>query len=128
VRPALADFVLVLHAAYVLFVVGGLLLIWIGYALRWQWVRLRWLRIAHLCAIVLVAVEAVIGMACPLTLLEDALRAQPSERGFVQRWLHAVLFWDWPVWVFTVLYVAFAAMVAATYVLLPPRQCNPSPT
>jgi hypothetical protein len=118
----LADLVLLVHFAYVAFVVGGLPLIWIGYAAGWPWVRKRWLRILHLCAMALVAVEAVIGVACPLTVIEDALRpAAAAQGGFIERWLHAVLFWDWPLWVFTTLYIGFTAVVAATYVLLPPN-------
>jgi polyferredoxin len=105
----------------VLFAVGGLVLIWVGYAMAWRWVRKRWLRILHFCAIALVAVEALIGAACPLTVLEDVLRpGEAADGGFIQRWLHAVMYWDWPLWVFTALYLAFAAVVAVTYVLLPP--------
>jgi len=44
----LADIVLVVHFAFVLFVVGGLVLIWIGVVLRWAWVRNFWFRVAHL--------------------------------------------------------------------------------
>jgi hypothetical protein len=107
----------------VLFVVGGLILIWAGYAVGWQWVRKRWLRIVHFGAITLVAVEALVGIACPLTVLEDALRpGTQGGAGFIQRWVHAVMYWDWPLWVFAVLYVGFAAVVALTYVLLPPRR------
>lgn len=112
-----------------LFVVGGLILVWIGYAAGWRWVRKRWLRILHFCAIALVAVEALIGMACPLTVLEDALRPGPAaDAGFVQRWLHAVLYWDWPLWGFTLMYIAFAAVVAVTYVVLPPAGRETSST
>jgi hypothetical protein len=119
--PWLADVVLVAHFGYVLFVVGGLVLIWVGYTASWRWVRRRWLRILHFCAIALVAVEALIGVACPLTLLEDALRPGASAAGgFIQRWLHAVLYWDWPAWLFTAIYIGFAGIVAATYILLPP--------
>jgi hypothetical protein len=39
----------------------------------------------------------------------------------VQRWLHALLFYDWPLWVFTAIYLSFAAVVAVTFILLPPR-------
>ena len=38
---------------------------------------------------------------CPLTIWEDALRGTSSEKGFIARWIHAWLFWDWPPWVFT---------------------------
>jgi hypothetical protein len=59
---------------------------------------------------------------CPLTVLEDLLRSgEGRDTGFVQRWLHAILYWDLPLWAFTAMYLAFAAAVAATFVLLPPR-------
>ncbi len=119
----LADLVLVLHFAYVLFVVGGLFAIWLGYALRWRWVRNRLFRTLHLAAIGLVAIEAIVGVMCPLTLLEDWLRPGAGDgRSFVQRWLHALLFYDWPLWVFTVLYAGFTTVVALTFVLLPPER------
>jgi hypothetical protein len=44
----------------------------------------------------------------------------------VQRWVHALLFYDWPFWVFNALYLSFAAIVALSYVLLPPTR-NPPP-
>jgi Protein of Unknown function (DUF2784) len=123
----LADVVLVLHFAYVLFVVGGLIAIWIGYALGWRWVRNRWFRVLHFAAIGLVAIEAVVGVFCPLTVLEDWLRPGGQSGGsFVQRWVHALLFYDWPFWVFNALYLSFAAIVALSYVLLPPTR-NPAP-
>ena len=60
-----ADFILIIHFLFVLFVVGGLALIWIGAAWGWLWVRNYWFRIAHLVAIAYVAVEAVLGVVCP---------------------------------------------------------------
>lgn len=119
----LADAVLIAHFAYVLFIVGGLLGVWLGYAVGWAWVRNRWFRIGHLAAIAVVALEALLGLMCPLTQLEDWLRqAAGANIGFVQRWRQAVLFCDWPVWVFTLLYVVFTALVALTYVLMPPTK------
>jgi uncharacterized protein DUF2784 len=118
---ALADAILVAHFAYVLFVVGGLLLIWLGCAAGWRWVRNWWFRVLHLAAISLVAVEAVIGLACPLTVIEDVLRpGAASRQGFVERWIHALMFFDWPAWVFTSAYLAFTAAVAVTFAVLPP--------
>jgi len=118
---ALADFILVIHFAYVLFVVGGLLLIWVGYGLGWRWVRNWWFRVLHFAAIGVVALEALVGVICPLTLLEDWLRpGVATETSFIQRWVQAWLFYDWPLWIFTALYFGFAAVVALTFVLLPP--------
>jgi len=119
----LADALLITHAAFVGFVIVGLLLIWIGAWRGWTWVHGFWFRTLHLAAIAFVALEALIGMACPLTALEDWLRTgADSQSGFVQRWLQRLLYWDLPAWVFTVAYVCFAAMVALTFALLPPRR------
>ena len=119
---ALADAILVLHAGFVLFVAGGLLATWIGLALDRPFARNRWFRGIHLAAIGFVVLESLLGMACPLTLWEDALRGRGTEAGFIERWVHAALFWSWPAWVFTALYVAFGLVVAATWWRFPPRR------
>lgn len=116
-----ADFILVLHAAFVAFVVGGLGAIWVGLALGQPWARNPWFRGLHLAAIAFVVVESVLGYLCPLTIWEDALRGTASEKGFIARWIHAWLFWDWPAWVFTSIYVAFGAAVAITWWKFPPQ-------
>jgi len=74
VDALLADVVLVVHFAFVLFVVGGFALILAGAALGWRWVRNRTFRYSHLAAIVFVAAESLVGMACPLTHWEHVLR------------------------------------------------------
>ena len=114
-RAFLADLILVVHFAFVLFVVGGLALTWIGAALGWRWVRDFRFRMAHLAAIVFVAAESIVGIWCPLTIWEDALRGAHAEKSFVARWVHRVLFYDFPEWVFTAAYIAFALVVAATW-------------
>jgi hypothetical protein len=116
----LADAVLVVHFAFVLFVVGGLATIWIGAAAGWRWIRGFRFRVAHLAAIVFVAVEAIAGIWCPLTLWEAQLRGAEADKSFVAQWIHRVLFYDFPEWVFTVAYVAFAAVVVATWYFVRP--------
>lgn len=116
----LADVVLVVHFAFVLFVTGGLALIWIGAAAGWRWVRNFWFRIAHLAAIVVVAAEALAGIWCPLTLWEAELRGVRAEKSFIAHWIHQVMYYDFPEWVFTTAYVVFALAVAATLWLIPP--------
>ena len=119
---SLADLILLIHCAFVVFVTGGLLLIWIGVACRWRWVRDFWFRIAHLAAISFVALEALFGMACPLTVWEDALRGNTGETSFIARWLHRALYYSFPEWVFTVAYLLFALIVAATWYFVRPRR------
>src|SRR5262245_38439670 len=118
----LADAVLVVHFLFVLFVVGGLALVWIGAAAGWRWVRNFWLRAAHLAAIAFVAAEALAGIWCPLTIWEDALRGRHEEKSFVARWIHRVMFYDAPEGLFTTVYVLFAAAVAATWWWIRPER------
>src|SRR4051812_47293718 len=110
----LADIVLATHFAFVLLVVGALPLIWIGAARGWRWVRNFNFRLAHLGAIVFVVLEALLGIACPLTVWEDALRGDSRSAGFIARWLARLLYYDFPEWVFMCAYVGFAALVALT--------------
>jgi len=71
---------------------------------------------------VFVAGEALVGVWCPLTVWEDALRGVHGEKSFVARWVHRLIFYDFPGWVFTTAYVLFALVVIATLVRLPPRR------
>jgi hypothetical protein len=126
VTPLLADVVLVVHFAFVLFVLGGFALILAGAALGWRWVRNRAFRYAHLAAIVFVAVEALVGVACPLTLWENMLRrASPDGPSFIGRWVSRLLYYNLPEWVFTTAYVVFAIAVAVTLWLVPPGRNRP---
>ncbi len=121
-RAYAADALLVVHFAIVVFIVGGLILTWVGAAAGWGWVRnpaFRWL---HLAAIAFVALEALAGIACPLTVWEDLLRGSLRPESFVGRWVQSMLYYRAPEWVFTVLYVAWAAASAATLWLVPPRR------
>lgn len=118
----LADVILIIHFAFVTFVVGGLALIWIGAAAGWDWVRNFRFRVAHLAAIVFVAGEALAGVWCPLTVWEAALRGSRAEKSFVAQWVHRLMFYDFPEWLFAVAYVIFALIVAVTWWLVRPSR------
>ena len=122
---ALANVILILHVGYVLFVVGGLILILAGGVRGWQWVRNPWFRAAHIAAIGYVMFEAWLGIVCPLTTLELWLRelaGQTSYTGdFIAYWLRRLLFFDAPPWVFTVSYSAFGAVVLLSWFGVRPR-------
>ncbi|WP_197325595.1 DUF2784 domain-containing protein [Ralstonia solanacearum] len=118
----LADTVLVLHALVVLFIVGGLIAILAGAALKHDWVRNRAFRLTHLAAIGVVATLALLDVPCPLTVLEDWLRTGAAgPQGFVQRWVSAWLYYDLPTWVFATAYVTFLLVVVVTWWRIPPR-------
>lgn len=121
-RPLLADALLIAHFALAAFIVGGLLSIWIGAAAGWRWVRNPWFRYAHVAAIGIVAIETLLGYACPLTVWEDLLRGGLHAESFVARWVQRLLYYDLPERVFTVVYVFWAAASLATLRLVPPRR------
>jgi hypothetical protein len=122
----LADLVVAVHFAYVAFVVVGLVFVLVGLWRGWRWVRNPWFRVVHLVAILIVALESVLNIACPLTTWEQELRAAAGDevsRGtFIGDLLHRLLFVQAPPWAFTVAYVAFAGLVLVTFVLAPPRR------
>ena len=121
----LADVVLSLHVAIVVFVGGGLVLIIVGNLCAWHWVNVLWFRLAHLAAIAIVVAEAWFGAVCPLTSLEMWLRAKARATtyagSFVEHWLQRILYYEAPAWVFTLGYTIFALIVVATWWYFPPR-------
>ena len=121
---ALADLVLLLHVLVVLFIVGSLVLIVLGGMRGWRWVRNPWFRVGHLLAIGLVAAQAWLGMVCPLTTLEMALRTAAGDRtyagSFIAHWVGRALYYQAPLWVFAIVYSAFGALVAAAWWRVPP--------
>jgi hypothetical protein len=117
-----ADALLVAHFLIAAFITGGLLLIWLGAAAGWRWVREPWFRLLHLAAIAIVALEGLLGAACPLTLWEDMLRGGLQPRSFVGRWVQALLYYDAPERLFTALYVFWALATLVTLWLVPPTK------
>ena len=121
----LADVIVIFHAAYVGFVILGMLAIVVGLILGWSWVRNFWFRIAHLTAIGIVVAEALAGVACPLTTWEKALRVKGGQEAyagdFLGQWAHHFVFVHAEPWMFTVAYCLFGAAVGLTFIFGPPR-------
>ena len=118
----LADAVMAVHVLLVLFNVGGLAAVIAGGMRGWHWVRNAWFRWTHLALAVFVAFEALFGITCPLTVLEDALRGDSSGESFIGRWLRAALYWNVPPWAFGLAYFLFAALVVWAWRKWPPRK------
>jgi hypothetical protein len=118
----LADLLLVLHFSLAGFIVLGLILVWSGALARWSWVRNAWFRYLHLAAIMMVAAEALLGYACPLTVWEDLLRGGIRPEPFLGRWVYRLLYFSAPEWLFTTLYALWAAATLVTLRIVPPRR------
>jgi hypothetical protein len=114
---AAAEVVWFIHAAYVVFVVGGQIAILAGAMANWVWVRNLWFRVAHFVAIGIVAFETIIDVPCTLTVLQDYLLVQGGmrPRGFdINPFAVPRGFWD-------ATYLGFAGIVLLTFALVPPR-------
>lgn len=121
----LADLILLVHLAIVGYAVVLPPLVLVGGWRRWRWVRRPGMRLAHLGLIVFVATQALIGALCPLTIWEHDLRLAAGqsgygEQGLIADLLHRLLFKTWPAEVFTAVYVGYALLVLASFVVVPP--------
>jgi len=121
----IADAILLLHVAFVAFVVLGLAFILIGKLLTWSWVRNRWFRLIHLASIGVVVVQSWLGVLCPLTNWEITFRAKAGDAvysgSFISHWLQSLLYYEAPAWVFVVGYTAFGILVIASWFWVGPR-------
>lgn len=122
---ALADLVLITHVAFVSFVVIGMLLIVVGGCRGWRWIRNPWFRAAHLGGIGIVVVQGWLGIICPLTIWEMALRERAGDavyqETFIAHWLQRLIFFHAPIWVFVVCYTVFGLAVVGSWFLFRPR-------
>src|SRR5688572_17060498 len=92
----MADFILYFHVLYVLGVILPIPLIAIGAFRKWHWIRNLTFRRVHAFMILIVVAESAIGMTCPLTDWEEALRSANGEgsqypRGFISTWVSQLL-------------------------------------
>lgn len=121
----LADIVLVTHVFYATFIVGGLILIVAGVFAGWRWITNFWFRILHLVAIGIVVLQSWLGIICPLTNLEVHLRDRAGQASydatFIAHWMHRLLYYDAPLWLFSLCYTLFGLVVLATWIFVPPR-------
>lgn len=123
----IADTILILHFLYVIFAVGGEIFIIVGGFLKWDIIRKFSFRVTHLISVVIVAIEASLGILCPLTVWENQFRLLSGQRvdsdiTFIGRLFRKILFYDFPLWIFTLTYILFALAVVITFVKIPPRR------
>jgi hypothetical protein len=127
----LADAIVTVHFAWIAYVVIGQILILLGIAGAWRWIRNFWFRFTHLTMMLLVAVETLFGIDCPLTIWEKRCRGLGVYQGltytendsFIARVLGNIIFFelDGGSWPFVVGYLGFTALVVWSFWMAPPR-------
>lgn len=121
----LADAIVLVHFGWIAYVVVGQLCIFAGILLHWGWVRNVWFRFTHLSMMLLVAVEELFAVTCPLTIWENRCCGFDGDEGraFIARWVRQIIFYDLPdnAWPFVVGYLGFSALVVWSIWKCPPR-------
>ena len=102
----IADIVLMFHFAIVIFITFGIFLIPIGYKSNWLWVTNLKLRICHCGMMLCITLEALLGITCPLTSIENNLRGIDKTTSFISYWINQIIYWDLPSQFFIILYCA----------------------
>lgn len=118
---ALADLIVVVHLAIVLFVILGQVAVLVG----WSFVRNLWFRVVHLGVMLFVAAQSAWDMICPLTTWEVDLRREAGgvgyEGGFIEHYLRDLLYVEASFETLNIIYILFAVVVVLSLVFVPPR-------
>jgi hypothetical protein len=127
----IVDIIMVVHFAFIAFLIGGQVLMMIGYHRNWGWATNRLLRGIHIVCTLYVVVQTWAGQWCPLTLLENRFRQSSGQQiyssSFIQDWIGRLIYYDLPPWVFTVTYTVFGALVLIYWLLLERKRAHGKP-
>ena len=120
----LAQAILAFHILLIAFNVFGLIVIPLGAWRGWQWVRIFWWRALHFAALLVVAVQALLGSVCFLTIWQSELQEAAGRQGYrlplIQTWVNHLLFWHLPMFFFTTIYVLIWIGVLLLWWKVPP--------
>jgi hypothetical protein len=118
-RAALGDAILVVHFVIIVFNIAGLVVIPLGAALGWRFVRIAWLRLLHLGILVIVAGQALLGRACILAIWQNELTGNTAAPEPIVQWLDGLIYWNFPIWMFAIFYSVIVLYVVALTVFVP---------
>ena len=120
----IADIVLFFHFCIVVFITFGFVLIPIGYNFNWIWIKNKKLRLLHFGMMIFVTFETILGLSCPLTVLENNLRGINENQLFLSKWITKVIYWDFPSEFFLILYCLCLGWTFLIWKKYPPIEKN----
>lgn len=113
-----------IHLIYALVIIIGFILILVGFFAGWRWIRNFTFRLIHLLMIGIVAVESMFNTECPLTWLEYKLMSLDSVKHgsmpFIAGIVDRILYYNFPIWLFNLIYIAFGLSVLIVWFAIPP--------
>ena len=101
----LSEIVLLLHFSIFLFMILSFILIPYGYFQKWEWVKNIYFRSIHLILMGIILIETILGFMCPLTILENFLRADKKIDNIFSKIIHQIMYWDFTNYQFIILYL-----------------------
>ena len=118
----IANLILFLHFGVVSFVTFGLLIIPLGFLFKWSWTKNRNFRLIHIFLMGFITIETLMGLTCPLTYIENALRGTDQTTTFISFWLMKIIYWDMPSHFFIGLYLICVTWLLVFWRLHPPKK------
>ena len=118
----IADALLFVHFCIAASITLGFFLIPVGYKLGWNSIKNRNVRLFHLFLMCFITLETIVGLTCPLTLLENMFRDVDYSSSFMSYWMAQILYWDLPSKVFVLLYSLCLGWVLILWKVCPPIQ------
>ena len=123
----LADIAVLIHFLFILFLLGGLVLILLGLWRRWSIARSLRFRLLHLCGFLLVVGIEIAGYLCPLTYLENWLRQKQDPMtvyfgSFVAHYLEELIYLEVPLELIVLPTMLFALFTLVLFFIAPPKR------
>lgn len=114
----LADIILIIHFGWILFIIAGL-----TFAIYWR--DKKGIRITHLIGVIGGTLQTVLGLPCPLTIIENNFRSGSAYSGScIVHYLGRVFIYikiD-PILVIQIIGIAVAMLTIILFMCYPPRQ------
>ena len=122
----IADIIILIHFLWILFILTGFALtlggfFWKGYFNRWVF------RTVHLCGILFVAILAVLGEYCPLTILENNLMVKYDPEltypgSFITHYVGKLVYPDVEPMIIIVLTIIIGLITLIIYIIKSPMR------
>jgi len=121
----LSGIVLYFHLAVILFIIFGFIAVPFGAKFKKKFIYEFWWRLTHLAAMVVVAVQAMLGKACFLTYIQSDLLESAGKKGytvpFIQTYIDRIIYHNFPIWIFSIVYVILFLYTLYLWFRFPPK-------
>ena len=117
-----SEIVLLLHFSIFLFMIFSFILIPFGYFQKWEWVKNIYFRSIHLILMGFILIETILGFMCPLTILENFLRADQKVDNIFTEIIHQIMYWDLTNYQFIILYFLSLSYIIFLWFYFRPNQ------